>query len=96
MEKKDAIPLFVLYRLRSSSLINRVFRNAIREIRGGKEGAVFGSLMALIVKLGEHGLVHCDFNEFNLLIDDNGTVTLIDFPQMVSIDHPNAKKYGLC
>lgn len=47
-------------------------------------------LLAMIVRLARHGLIHCDFNEFNLLIDDELRVTLIDFPQMVSVSHPNA------
>lgn len=52
---------------------------------------VFGQLMEVIVRLANYGLVHCDFNEFNLLISPVGKVTLIDFPQMVSTDHHNAE-----
>ena len=37
--------------------------------------------------------VHCDFNEFNLMISKTGKVTMIDFPQMVSTDHENADWY---
>eukprot|EP01043_Picozoa_sp_COSAG02_P024265 COSAG02_NODE_1322_length_13259_cov_71.269985_2_plen_39_part_00 len=37
------------------------------------------------------GLIHSDFNEFNLMVDEEQTVTVIDFPQMVSISHRNAK-----
>ena len=52
---------------------------------------VFAYCMAMLRRLAEHGLIHCDFNEFNLMIDDEGLkVTLIDFPQMISTDHPNA------
>lgn len=51
---------------------------------------VFKVCMAILRRLAEHGLVHCDFNEFNLLLDEHGNVTLIDFPQMISISHPNA------
>jgi RIO1 family len=29
---------------------------------------VYRECMALIVRLARHGLIHCDFNEFNLLI----------------------------
>ena len=46
--------------------------------------------MDLIIKLAEYGLVHGDFNEFNLMVDDDEVVTMIDFPQMVSTSHPNA------
>eukprot|EP00808_Paulinella_micropora_P013349 g36581.t1 len=57
-------------------------------------GQVYSVLMNLIVRLAEHGLIHCDFNEFNLMLDDKtSTVTLIDFPQMVSTTHENAKYY---
>lgn len=113
---------------------------------GPNPGAVFDHLMTLMLRLASCGLIHCDFNEFNLLAHVPGTeqgtvadvilreaqarhgqsgnagseagsdagdaedetgvtpihplshvpgtdgiqVTLIDFPQMVSLDHPNA------
>ncbi|KAJ3708240.1 hypothetical protein LUZ61_011945 [Rhynchospora tenuis] len=54
---------------------------------------VFETIIGLIVRLAEHGLIHCDFNEFNIMIDDNEKITMIDFPQMVSVSHRNAKMY---
>lgn len=42
----------------------------------------FSIAVAILKRLGEYGLVHCDFNEFNLMITDEGTVVLIDFPQV--------------
>ncbi|XP_020584035.1 serine/threonine-protein kinase rio2 isoform X2 [Phalaenopsis equestris] len=54
---------------------------------------VFETIIGLIVRLAEHGLIHCDFNEFNIMIDDEGKVTMIDFPQMVSVSHRNAQMY---
>ena len=56
-----------------------------------KPGQVYHDCMALLVKLGQHGLIHGDFNEFNLMLDDDDKVTMIDFPQMISIDHENAE-----
>lgn len=47
--------------------------------------------MDLIVRLAQYGLIHGDFNEFNILIKPNGDPILIDFPQMVSTSHPNAE-----
>ena len=39
-------------------------------------------------------MVHCDLNEFNLIVEQNtSAVTLIDFPQMISTKHPNAAMY---
>lgn len=54
---------------------------------------VYNGLIALVIKLAEHGLVHGDFNEFNLMISDDEEITMIDFPQMISTNHPNAKFY---
>ena len=49
--------------------------------------------MDLLVRLAESGLIHGDFNEFNLMIDNEQNVTVIDFPQMVSIDHKDAEYF---
>lgn len=85
---------------------------------------LYGELMELILRLAKLGLIHGDFNEFNILIKEekeeekqvprvDGAMTeqqqqqqrqqqdpriklvpiIIDFPQMVSIDHPNADFY---
>ena len=56
-------------------------------------GKLYSDLMDLIVKLAQHGLIHGDFNEFNLLITADDTPIVIDFPQMVSTSHPNAEWY---
>ena len=96
--------------------------------------SLYSELMDMIVRLARFGLIHGDFNEFNLLIkevevngeesdakgkapegessEDATTTTieeeeneeqgsanirlvpvLIDFPQMVSVDHANAEMY---
>ncbi|PYH44533.1 protein kinase RIO2 [Aspergillus saccharolyticus JOP 1030-1] len=78
---------------------------------------LYAELMEMIVRFARYGLIHGDFNEFNILIkevvveeesedkkgkgregdDEEEKVQLvpvvIDFPQMVSIDHPNAEMY---
>lgn len=53
--------------------------------------SVYSELMDLIVKLANHGLIHGDFNEFNLILDNDDHVTMIDFPQMISASHANAE-----
>lgn len=61
---------------------------------------LYSNLMKFIVKLANHGLIHCDFNEFNIMIKDKDQIKpgeldfmVIDFPQCVSIEHVDAKKY---
>ncbi|KAF8285990.1 putative Serine/threonine-protein kinase RIO2 [Trypanosoma cruzi] len=56
----------------------------------GDPEKVYRRSLDLMIKLGEHGLVHGDFNEFNLMITEDMRVIVIDFPQMVSTNHPNA------
>ena len=29
---------------------------------------VFETIIGLVVRLAEHGLIHCDFNEFNIMV----------------------------
>lgn len=52
---------------------------------------LYSDLMDLIVKLASHGVIHSDFNEFNIMVNDDDKPVIIDFPQMVSTDHENAK-----
>ena len=63
-------------------------------------GKLYAELMDMIVRLAQRGLIHGDFNEFNILIKEEGegekvrlTPILIDFPQMMSTNHANAEFY---
>jgi len=51
----------------------------------------YNDLVNIILKLANNGLVHGDFNEFNILVDDNQNMYIIDFPQVISIDHEEAE-----
>ncbi|ROT41826.1 serine/threonine-protein kinase RIO2 [Sodiomyces alkalinus F11] len=71
--------------------------------------SLYSDLIDLILRLAKHGLIHGDFNEFNILIKEERSVTtsdsgeedesialvpiVIDFPQMISMDHQNAEMY---
>ncbi|KAH8739838.1 hypothetical protein FG386_002057 [Cryptosporidium ryanae] len=72
-------------------LIDAVPLNNVREL----EDPYFAleKLMRMIVRLADCGLIHGDFNEFNLLIDEKENITLIDFPQIVNTNHINAEAY---
>ncbi|XP_062563652.1 uncharacterized protein LOC134226712 [Armigeres subalbatus] len=59
----------------------------------GNVEALYDDLMNLIVRLGNCGVIHGDFNEFNVMITEDQKPVLIDFPQMVSTSHPNAEMY---
>jgi RIO kinase 2 len=54
---------------------------------------LYSKLMHLIVRMANVGLIHGDFNEFNVMIgEEDDEPTVIDFPQMVSIRHENAER----
>lgn len=67
--------------------------------------SLYSELISMVLRLAKHGLIHGDFNEFNILIKENRSTNeagqetlelepiLIDFPQMVSMDHMNAEMY---
>lgn len=55
-------------------------------------GSLYSKLMALLVRFARAGLIHGDFNEFNILIRrEDGEPIVIDFPQMVSTSHREAE-----
>ena len=59
--------------------------------------AVYSHLVQLAINLANHGLVHSDYNEFNLLYSPTAamadSITMIDFPQMITTQHPEAAAY---
>ncbi|KAL9596325.1 MAG: hypothetical protein Q9219_005879 [cf. Caloplaca sp. 3 TL-2023] len=107
----------------------------IRHLEAEQAKRLYAELMAMVVRLAGVGLIHGDFNEFNVMVEErercsekrggevisdesessshvqgqndaeptlkNETTTttttlhpiLIDFPQMLSISHPNAQTY---
>ncbi|KAG5498648.1 hypothetical protein JKF63_02934 [Porcisia hertigi] len=71
-------------------LVPGTLLNNITEL--GDATKVYRRALELMVRLAESGLVHGDFNEFNLMITDEQQVIMIDFPQMISINHPNASE----
>lgn len=75
----------------NASISSLSFRCSVKNIVN--VGKAYDDLMSIIVRLASYGLIHCDFNEFNLMISDEGKITMIDFPQMVSISHLNAEFY---
>ena len=69
---------------------SRSFSRQIDEVPS--PGKLYSQLMDLIVRFARAGLIHGDFNEFNILIGrTTGEPVVIDFPQMVSTSHENAE-----
>lgn len=95
---------------RHTVLMSFIDSYPLRQIQAIPDPAsLYADLIAEILHFARHGLIHGDFNEFNILIkeiptketneagEEEETLTLepviIDFPQMVSMDHQNAEMY---
>ena len=90
-------------------LVEGVPLRAVKEV--GDPAVLYAELIEIILRLAKFGLIHGDFNEFNIMIreesqrqaleqDDRNIESppmiipvLIDFPQTLSISHPNAEFY---
>ncbi|CAG0905082.1 unnamed protein product [Cyprideis torosa] len=59
----------------------------------GNPATLLERLGELITELASCGVIHCDFNEFNILVKEDESPVLIDFPQMVSFSHRDARMY---
>ncbi len=51
------------------SLVRATPLTQVREL--AHPDAVWRQAADIMARLAQHGLVHCDFNEFNLLVDDD-------------------------
>lgn len=73
------------------SFIDAIPMVRIRTLRDPE--SVLERLMRLLVRLARAGIVHGDFNEFNLMVSKpEEKVTLIDFPQIIHLSHLNARE----
>ena len=85
------MPILCKHYLARSGITLRTFNS--RQIDDvPSPGKLYSQLMDLIVRFAQAGLIHGDFNEFNILIRrESGEPVVIDFPQMVSTSHENAE-----
>ncbi len=92
MEYIDAYPLWVYRGGNEIQVLTGflIFRRQVAELPS--PGKLYSKLMDLIVRFAHAGLIHGDFNEFNILVRrETGEPVVIDFPQMVSTSHENAE-----
>jgi RIO kinase 2 len=60
----------------------------IKKLNNPKE-----TLQNILYNIGiayKHDIINCDLSEYNVLLDSNNNIWIIDWPQAVSRRHPNA------
>ena len=78
----DHVEGVTLYQLRSS------------DIEEHEAELLLSNINNIVHRLGCVGLIHGDLNEFNLIVDtQNYSVHVIDFPQVIHMNHENAEFY---
>lgn len=55
--------------------------------------SLYDELMNLIIRFADSGVIHGDFNEFNIILTEEEKPIIIDFPQMISTEHSNAEYF---
>ncbi|KCZ80049.1 Atypical/RIO/RIO2 protein kinase [Anncaliia algerae PRA339] len=65
----------------------------LNDVEINNKEKVYNSLCYFLIDLYNIGLIHGDFNEFNILIGRNEEIKVIDFPQMISVDSSLAYEY---
>ncbi|KAJ8936834.1 hypothetical protein NQ314_012150 [Rhamnusium bicolor] len=76
----------VVMELIPGKLLNHVME--VEDVDG-----LYDDLMNLIIRFADSGVIHGDFNEFNIILTEDEKPIIIDFPQMVSTEHPNAEYF---
>lgn len=67
------------------------FRTHVMQVNNVEE--LYDELMNLIMRFADSGVIHGDFNEFNIMITEDEKPVIIDFPQMISTEHANAELF---
>lgn len=63
--------------------LNSLIQNLLKKFKVEDPEDLFDKLMNLILKFANHGVIHGDFNEFNIMLTDDGKPIIIDFPQVI-------------
>ena len=67
--------------------------NQLSDIISMDEPEIFlKDILHNVKKAYEAGLIHSDLSEYNVLVDELTKVWLIDWPQYITVDHPNAEE----
>jgi RIO kinase 2 len=75
---------------RSALVESRVMGANLHQVRLDDPEQVLDMILDEVKKAYELDVIHADLSEYNVMIDEEGEITLIDWPQWIPTSHPNA------
>jgi RIO kinase 2 len=80
------------FRSMHSIVMNRINGVRLIEIRNLEDPReIFYKVFKQIKIAYKENLINGDLSEYNILLDDNNDIFIIDWPQAVTLEHPNAE-----
>ena len=80
------------FRSMHSIVMNRINGVRLIEIRNLEDPReIFYKVFKQIKIAYKENIINGDLSEYNILLDDNNDIFLIDWPQAVTLEHPNAE-----
>jgi RIO kinase 2 len=73
----------VMYKINGKRLVD------YKTLQNPKE--VFNKTLEQLQIAYEQNIINADLSEYNILLDDNNEIWIIDWPQAVTLEHPNSK-----
>jgi RIO kinase 2 len=80
------------FRSMHSIVMNRINGVRLIEIRNLEDPReIFYKIFKQIKIAYKENIINGDLSEYNILLDDNNDIFIIDWPQAVTLEHPNAE-----
>jgi len=80
------------FRSMHSIVMNRINGVRLIEIRNLDDSReIFDKVFKQIKMAYKENIINGDLSEYNILLDDNNDIFIIDWPQAVTLEHPNAE-----
>jgi len=83
-----------VYRNRHAVVMQRIEGRVLAKVKSlRRPEVVMEELLRAVGAAYRSGVVHCDLSAYNVMVDQEERVWVIDWPQWVKPDHPNARDY---
>ncbi len=83
-----------VYRNRHAVVMQRIDGRVLAKVKSlRRPEVVMEELLRAVGTAFRSGVVHCDLSAYNVMVDQEERIWVIDWPRWVRPDHPNARDY---